>query len=44
MLEKHNREFGGNDFASGKKEPLWTKNYIMHLVAYFLFSWFFISI
>ena len=35
MVEKHNREFGGNDFASGKKEPLWTKNYIMHLVAYF---------
>lgn len=35
MVEKHNREFGGNDFVSGKKEPLWTKNYIMHLVAYF---------
>ncbi len=33
--ENDHKKYGGNDFPSEAKEPLWTKNFIMHLVAYF---------
>lgn len=34
-IEKNNRRYGGNDFPAESGAPLWTRNFIMHLVAYF---------